>query len=62
MILEDIYLQEFRHTFVTVLSKNGIPILHIQQLLGHVHTDTTLVYIKLDPNMIQYEHNQYMRI
>ena len=60
--VEDIHPHRFRHTFATVLSKNGMPILHIQQLLGHVHTDTTLVYIDLDPNMIQYEHNQYMRI
>ena len=60
--VDDIHPHRFRHTFATVLSKNGMPVLHIQQLLGHVNTDTTLIYIELDSNMIQYEHNQYMRI
>ena len=58
--VENIHPHRFRHTFATVLSKAGMPIQHIQQLLGHTNLDTTMIYVAVDVNAISYEYKKYM--
>jgi site-specific recombinase XerD len=36
-----------RHTFATHTYENGCDIRHIQQILGHVHLQTTTIYVKV---------------
>jgi len=36
-----------RHTAATLLGRNGMPLLHIQRLLGHKHVETTMRYLHL---------------
>ena len=58
--VKNIHPHRFRHTFATMLSKAGMPIQHVQQLLGHAKLDTTMVYVSIDMNAIQYEYSKYM--
>lgn len=45
--IENASLHTLRHTFASHLAMQGVPLLHIQQLLGHLDYDTTLVYAHL---------------
>lgn len=56
----DIHPHRFRHTFATVLNSKGMPIQHIQQLLGHSRIDTTLVYVSIDKSEIQHEYSRML--
>ncbi|MDA1193378.1 MAG: tyrosine-type recombinase/integrase [Candidatus Poribacteria bacterium] len=45
--LENITLRTLRHTFASHLAMRGVPLMHIQQLMGHQDYKTTLIYAHL---------------
>lgn len=48
----------FRHTFATVMVRNGAPVQHVQQLLGHAKLETTMVYAQLSQDDIRRTHER----
>lgn len=49
----------FRHSCATHMLKNGAPIRHIQELLGHVSLETTQIYTRITINELKKIHSQY---
>ncbi|HCT85659.1 MAG TPA: hypothetical protein DF296_10735 [Candidatus Margulisbacteria bacterium] len=48
----------FRHTFATHLLNNGMPLRHVQELLGHKDLDTTAIYLNLSINDLDSAYRQ----
>jgi integrase len=42
-------IHDFRHTAAVLLAREGMPIPLIQQQLGHVRIETTMIYAKFHP-------------
>jgi len=51
-IKKDINVHTLRHTFATHLLEDGLDIVSIKELLGHVRLETTLIYL----HVAQFEH------
>lgn len=49
----------FRHSCATHMLKNGAPIRHIQELLGHASLETTQVYTRITINDLKAIHRRY---
>jgi integrase/recombinase XerD len=49
----------FRHTCATHMLKNGAPIRHIQEMLGHESLESTQVYTRVTINDLKKIHSQY---
>jgi integrase/recombinase XerD len=49
----------FRHSCATHMLKNGAPIRHIQELLGHASLETTQVYTRITINDLKEIHRRY---
>ena len=49
----------FRHTCATHMLKNGAPIRHIQEMLGHASLKSTQVYTRVTINDLKKIHAQY---
>ena len=48
----------FRHTFGTDMVRNGISLPVLQQLMGHTHIRTTMLYVQLAPQDVWHEYAQ----
>lgn len=48
----------FRHTFATVMIRNGAPVQHVQKLLGHAKLETTMIYAKDNQDDIKRTHER----
>ena len=48
-----------RHTCATHMLKNGAPIRHIQEMLGHESLETTQIYTHVTINDLKEVHNKY---
>ena len=46
----------FRHTFGTDMVRNGISLPALQQLMGHAHIHTTMLYVQLAPEDVWREY------
>lgn len=49
----------FRHSCATHMLRNGAPIRHIQELLGHASLETTQVYTRITINDLKAIHQRY---
>ena len=48
-----------RHTFATHLLYNGVPLRHLQELLGHTNISTTQIYTHLSDQYIESEYSKF---
>lgn len=49
----------FRHSCATHMLRNGAPIRHIQELLGHASLETTQIYTRITINDLKAIHRSY---
>jgi integrase/recombinase XerD len=49
----------FRHTCATHMLKNGAPIRHIQEMLGHASLESTQIYTRVTINDLKEIHARY---
>lgn len=49
----------FRHTCATHMLRNGAPLRHVQEMLGHASIETTQVYTRVTINDLKKVHSQY---
>lgn len=49
---------KLRHTFATTLSRKGVPVEIIKELMGHTDINTTMGYVDVDRGNIDYNYNQ----
>jgi integrase/recombinase XerD len=58
-IKKNVSTHTFRHTCATHMLKNGAPIRHIQELLGHESLESTQIYTKVTINDLKEIHAKY---
>jgi integrase/recombinase XerD len=51
-------LHSFRHTYCTHLIQAGMPLRHVQELMGHEDMNSTLVYLNLSIKDLQFEYRR----
>jgi integrase/recombinase XerD len=51
-------LHSLRHSFATHLIVGGMPVRHVQELLGHEKLDTTILYLQLNIKDLQREYRK----
>jgi integrase len=51
--IDDFHWHDLRHTFASRLAMNGVPILHIRDLMGHADVSVTLRYAHLAPGHLR---------
>ena len=49
----------FRHTCATHMLKNGAPIRHLQEMLGHESLESTQIYTRVKINDLKKIHAKY---
>ncbi len=58
-IKKNVTTHTFRHSCATHMLKNGAPIRHIQELLGHESLESTQIYTKVTINDLKEIHKKY---
>jgi integrase/recombinase XerD len=58
-IKKNVTTHTFRHSCATHMLKNGAPIRHIQELLGHESLESTQIYTKVTINDLKEIHAKY---
>lgn len=58
-IKKNVSTHTFRHTCATHMMKNGAPVRHIQELLGHESLETTQLYTRVTINDLKAIHRKY---
>ena len=58
--VEKAHPHRFRHTYATMALQNGIPVEHVQRLLGHENLDTTMIYAEVNSKETQFLYEKYM--
>lgn len=56
--VDKVHPHRFRRTFATNALNKGMPIQHVQKILGHTSMDTTMVYCSVDNDSIKLEHKK----
>jgi len=56
---KNISTHTFRHTCATHMLKNGAPIRHLQEMLGHESLESTQIYTKVTINDLKEVHARY---
>lgn len=58
-IEKNVSTHTFRHTCATHMMKNGAPVRHIQELLGHESLESTQIYTRVTINDLKEVHMKY---
>ena len=58
-IKKNVSTHTFRHTCATHMMKNGAPVRHIQELLGHESLESTQIYTRVTINDLKAAHRKY---
>ena len=58
--IEKVHPHKFRRTLATMAIDKGMPIEHLQQLLGHKRIDTTLQYAMVKQSNVKQAHRKYI--
>jgi integrase/recombinase XerD len=58
-IRKNVTTHTFRHTCATHMLKNGAPIRHIQEMLGHASLESTQIYTRVTINDLKEIHARY---
>jgi len=58
-IKKNVTTHTFRHTCATHMLKNGAPVRHIQEMLGHESLESTQIYTRVTINDLKKIHTQY---
>jgi integrase/recombinase XerD len=58
-IKKNVTTHTFRHSCATLMLKNGAPIRHIQELLGHESLESTQIYTRVTINDLKEIHAKY---
>jgi integrase/recombinase XerD len=58
-IKKNVTTHTFRHSCATLMLKNGAPIRHIQELLGHESLESTQIYTRVTINDLKDIHAKY---
>ena len=56
--VENAHPHRFRRTFATNALNRGMPVQHLQKILGHNSLDTTMIYCQIDDELIKFEHKK----
>ena len=56
---QNITVHTFRHTCATHMLKNGAPIRHLQEMLGHESLESTQIYTRVTINDLKEIHKKY---
>lgn len=56
--VSNVYPHRFRRTFATNALNRGMPVQHVQLILGHSSLDTTMIYCNINKNDIKFEHQK----
>lgn len=59
-IARNVFPHLVRHTMATDGIKRGMPVEEMQQILGHVSMDTTLIYAEICTDNIKHSHHKYV--
>jgi site-specific recombinase XerD len=57
--IDDCHPHRFRRTLATRLIERGVPIEHVQKILGHSKIDTTLIYAQVSQESVKLSHAKY---
>lgn len=58
--VDRVYPHRIRHTFATDALDRGMKIQDLQSILGHSSIDTTLIYAKINPQQVKYNHRRFV--
>lgn len=58
-VKKNVSTHTFRHTCATHMMKNGAPVRHIQELLGHDSLESTQLYTRVTINDLKAAHRRY---
>lgn len=50
----------FRHTVATVAIHNGMPVEHVQKMLGHANINTTMIYAEVGNDDVRISHQRFL--
>ena len=50
----------FRHTVATVAIHNGMPVEHVQKMLGHANINTTMIYAEVGNEDVRISHQKFL--
>lgn len=56
--VSNVHPHRFRRTFATNALNKGMPVQHLQRILGHTSLDTTMIYCCVDEDEIKLEHKR----
>ena len=58
--VEKCHPHRFRRTFATRMIRKGMPLEKVQKLMGHVNTETTMIYVNVSDKGLAYEYDKYI--
>ena len=56
--VDNVHPHRFRRTFATNALNKGMPVQHVQRILGHQSLDTTMIYCEVNEDLVKSEHRK----